>query len=64
MPRVIFECDGCGRQEEGFFVDATAVKPHLWYSRRDQDGTQLACSRACIDKVAEKSGKTRVVLPF
>jgi hypothetical protein len=65
MSRVIFVCDGCGKQEDGWFtINGTAAKPEGWYGRRDDDGTQIACSRECIDAVAAKSGKTRVVLPI
>lgn len=39
-------------------------KPPLWYQRRDKDGTQIACSRACIDIIAAATGKTRVILPW
>lgn len=54
-------CDGCGKdsgrtQQEG--------KPDLWYSRKDEDGIQIACSRECIDIIAAKTGKTRVILPW
>jgi hypothetical protein len=41
-----------------------AFKPRDWFSRSDDDGTQVACSRECIDKIAEKTGKTRVILPI
>ena len=64
MARVIFVCDGCGKQEDGFFSrHGDAFKPADWYARTDDDGTQLACSRPCIDKIAKASGKTSVVLP-
>lgn len=52
------KCDGCG-------VDSGETeKPPLWYSRKDADGTQTACSRACIDTIAAATGKTRVILPW
>ena len=61
---VIFKCDGCGRQEEGWFNSmGKATKPNHWYQRSDKDGTQVACSRRCIETVAELSGKTACVLP-
>ena len=64
MP-VIYECDGCGKQVAGSFnARGDAYKPHVWFQRSDDDGTQLACSRECIKKTAEKSGKTSVVLPI
>ena len=68
MARVIFICDGCGKQEDGVFGSmCEAHKPPDWYARRDGDGArevQIACSRRCIDTVAAQSGKTRVVLPI
>lgn len=39
-------------------------KPHSWYERSDDDGIQSACSRECIKKIAEKTGKTSCVLPI
>ena len=57
-------CDGCGKQEPMFHNGQTWHKPNLWFQRSDQDGVQLVCSRECIDIVAAKSGKTRVVLPI
>lgn len=63
--QVTFRCDGCGRLEPGTFNRmGDALKPSRWYQRSDDDGSQLACSRACIDKIAEASGKTRVVRPI
>ncbi len=64
MSRVIFICDGCGKQEYGWFGYGNAAhKPEDWYIRKDDDGPQIACSRGCIDAVSAKSGKTSVVLP-
>ena len=43
------------------------IAVHLVYARANNacdDGTQLACSRACIEKVAAATGKTSVVLPI
>lgn len=58
-------CDGCGKRAQGFVNRlGQAFHPHDWYQRTDDDGTQVACSRACIETVAAKSGKTRVVLPI
>ena len=57
---VIFKCDGCGVEVE----QASAFKPHLWFSRKDEDCEQFACSRPCIDKIAEATGKTRVIIPI
>ena len=62
---VIYVCDGCGKQEPGSFNDdGRSFKPHLWFSRTDKDGTQLACTRVCIETVAKKTGKTDLVLPI
>lgn len=58
-------CDGCGKRakmEEG--KDGNYHKPRQWYQRSDDDGIQVACCRECIEKVAEKSGKSSLVLPF
>ena len=57
-------CDGCGKQAPMFHAGQSWHKPRAWYQRSDEDGAQLACSRECIDIVAAKSGKTRVVLPI
>lgn len=58
-------CDGCGKTAP---MSPGGVKqwfqPYSWYSRQDDDGLQDACSLQCIEKVAAKSGKTRVVLPI
>jgi hypothetical protein len=58
-------CDGCGKRapmEQGSL--GTWHKPRHWFERRDDDGIQTACSRECIDKIAEKSGKSKLVAPF
>lgn len=60
-----FICDECGKRapgESNYY--GGWFKPRQWYQRSDKDGTQLACSRECIDKVAEKTGKTKCVLPI
>lgn len=52
-------CDGCGKRAPMW---ANRVgnwfKPSNWYQRTDEDGTQVACSRECIEKIADKTGKT------
>lgn len=59
-----FICDGCGaRQRVGHFPGGW-FKPNSWYERSDGDGSQIACSRECIEKIAKESGKTNCVLPF
>ena len=61
---VEFICDGCGKREPAETGRSGLVyKPRDWYSRQDDDGQQHACSRECVQKIAEKSGKTGVVLP-
>lgn len=59
-------CDGCGKRV--LSSPGTGVewwpKPYHWYQRRDKDGPQDACSRDCIDKIAEKTGKTGLVAPW
>ena len=59
-----FICDGCGKRENGVYLGNQWYKPHLWFERADKDGVQDACSRECIKIIAEKSGKTSVVLPI
>jgi hypothetical protein len=58
-------CDGCGKRAP--MIQGSLGrwhKPSKWFERSDGDGTQTACSRECIKKIAEKSGKTDVVLPI
>lgn len=59
-----FICDGCGKKTKAQKVRHDWRKPHNWFQRSDDDGIQDACSRECVDKVAEKTGKTQVVAPF
>jgi len=62
-----FVCDGCGKRVPAVRWPGGAGgwhKPNSWFQREDDDGIQDACSRECIDKIAEKSGKTSVVLPI
>ena len=54
-------CDGCGAASGR---STTQGKPSAWYSRVDADGEQFACTRGCIDIIAESTGKTKVVLPW
>lgn len=58
-------CDGCGKR--ALMVpgrNGSWHKPGSWFERTDNDGTQTACSRECIEKIAEKTGKTSVVIPI
>lgn len=60
-------CDGCGQRDKMvYYPHGTSGwhKPDSWFQRQDEDGPQDACCRKCIDKIAEKSGKTKVVLPI
>lgn len=60
-----FICDGCGKHATVFATrDGLYFKPHNWYERTDNDGTQTACSRECIEKIAKRTGKSAVVLPI
>jgi hypothetical protein len=62
---VKFICDGCGKEEPAdHSIIGDAIKPRLWFQRRDEDGAQHACSRECVDRAAAKSGKTDVILPI
>jgi len=57
-------CDGCGKRAPMDHYHGKWFKPNSWFERSDEDGCQTACSRECIKKIADKSGKTGVVLPF
>lgn len=56
-------CDGCLTRMPALDNGRDYIKPDGWYKRADKDGIQVACSRECIEKIAEKTGKTSVVLP-
>lgn len=61
----MFKCDGCGLVELGEkWPDGSWHKRSHWYSRKDADGEQFACSRDCIKIVAERTGKTSLVMPW
>lgn len=57
-------CDGCGKREKADHNGRDWIKPRLWFQRSDDDGPQDACCRECVDKIAEKTGKTGCVLPI
>lgn len=57
-------CDGCGKEEPAVQYPTGWSKPPSWFQRTDKDGTQDACSRECIKRIAERTGKTSVVLPI
>ena len=61
------KCDGCGKEEKMVFYKTGTFgwhKPHDWFQREDKDGPQDACSRECIKKIAEKTGKSAIIAPF
>lgn len=62
MPAEII-CDGCGKRARMPNYNGNWFKPDAWFERSDKDGTQSACSRECIDKIAAATGKTRVIIP-
>lgn len=59
-------CDGCGLRKLGEFSEPARIvlKPSEWFERSDKDGYQIACSRKCVERVANKSGKTSLVAPI
>lgn len=57
-------CDGCGKRAPMAAYNGNWFKPDSWFERSDNDGIQTACRRECIDKIAEKTGKTSVVIPI
>jgi hypothetical protein len=59
-----FICDGCGKRVKGSSLNGNWYKPDSWFERSDEDGTQTAWSRNCITKIAEKTGKTNIILPI
>jgi hypothetical protein len=59
-----FTCQGCGAKAPGVYHGGDWHKPNSWFERSDDDGPQTVCSRECIDRVAEKTGKTGCVLPI
>lgn len=72
---MIAVCDGCGEQAPAACYHGQWFKPASWYERTPLDAagrqqrTVTACSRACIDKIAEidaAQGKDpmRVILPI
>lgn len=62
---VEYTCDGCGKKSPGVdYGRGVLTKPHNWFARGDDDGTQHACSRQCIEKISKTTGKTGAVLPI
>lgn len=68
-------CDGCGKEAPAACYNGKWFKPSAWYERTplDKDGhqqrTMTACSRACIEKIADAEKAAggegmRVVLPI
>lgn len=57
-------CDGCGKRSRAVcYGHGEWHKPGSWFQRGDKEGPQDACCRECIQKIADKTGKTSVVLP-
>lgn len=58
---IIYKCDGCGVKVER----PDGEKPHEWFERTwSEKQIELhACSRECIQKVADTTGSHRLVLP-
>lgn len=65
MAKATITCDGCGKEApmRFFGVPGAFHKPTHWFMREDKDGSQVACSRECIEKIAKETGKTACVLP-
>ena len=59
-----FICDGCGKRVNVVRYPGGYFPPSHWFSRSDEDGGQVACSRECIKKISEKTGKTDLVSPI
>lgn len=59
-----FICDGCGKRAPAIHNRLNWFKPSEWFERSDEDGIQTACSRPCIETIAQKTGKTSVVVPL
>lgn len=57
-------CDGCGKREKAAQYSAGHGKPPHWYQRGDEQGTQDACSRECVEKISEVTKKTGIILPL
>ena len=61
---ILYVCDGCEKQAPAEKAARGLIKPFGWYQRADEDGEQHACSRECIAKVSDSTGKTPLVLPI
>lgn len=59
-------CDACGKREKATVYRGAHnfSKPNKWFERSDEKGIQTACSRECIDKLAETTGCSKAILPF
>jgi len=58
-------CDGCGAEVRAIPMRSGGyLSPNSWFGRGDDDGNQDACSRACVDVIAEKTRKTKVIIPI
>ncbi len=62
---VMYVCDNCGKQAlAGSNKMGNWLKPATWYTRTDEDGTLVACSRECVEIVSKKTGKPNVIRPI
>jgi len=65
---VLWVCDGCGKHQLGVTYKDGAPgwhKPQEWFSKQDPEkGPLEACSRKCIETVAQKTGTSSAVLPI
>lgn len=65
MP-VKFICEGCGKEEPGYYNGRNWFKPSSWFARNAEDGKTevLACSRECIKKADKKRGESVTIMPI
>ena len=57
-------CDGCGKEESGYYNGLNWFEPHTWYAKNTEDKKCIhACSRSCIKIASEKYKTHDVVLP-
>lgn len=63
-------CDGCGKRAAMEYCNRAFVKPEKWYQHiiaetgAEEGRILVACSRSCIERIAEETGETAVVWPF
>lgn len=54
-------CDGCGK---GSGRSTTDGKPAAWYQRALDGRDWFACTRECISSIGDRTGTSKVVLPW